>query len=42
MEIHGGELHFQAVSRTGETVDSGVIPKPSAAASVVAKDTTGK
>jgi len=42
MEIHGGELHFQAVSRTGKTVDSGVIPKPSAAALVVAKDTTGK
>jgi 3',5'-cyclic AMP phosphodiesterase CpdA len=27
MEIHEGQLHFQAVSRTGQTVDAGVIPK---------------
>lgn len=27
MEISGEELHFQAVSRVGETIDSGVLPK---------------
>jgi hypothetical protein len=27
MEIREGQLHFQAVSRTGATVDEGVIPK---------------
>jgi 3',5'-cyclic AMP phosphodiesterase CpdA len=27
MEISGGELYFQAISRTGETVDAGVITK---------------
>lgn len=26
MEIAGDELHFQTISRTGETVDSGVLP----------------
>ncbi len=26
MEISGDELHFQTISRTGETVDSGVLP----------------
>ena len=25
IEIAKGEMHFQAISRTGETVDSGVI-----------------
>jgi hypothetical protein len=29
VEIAGDELHFQAVSRNGETVDSGVISRPS-------------
>jgi hypothetical protein len=28
MEISGDELYFQAISRTGETVDAGVIEKP--------------
>jgi hypothetical protein len=28
MEISGNELHFQAVSRTGQTVDAGVISRP--------------
>jgi hypothetical protein len=27
VEIAGDELHFQAISRTGQTVDSGVLPK---------------
>ncbi len=30
MEISGDNLYFQAVSRTGETVDSGVIHRPGA------------
>ncbi len=30
MEVSGNELYFQAISRTGETVDAGVITKPSA------------
>lgn len=28
MEIAGAELNFQVVSRTGETVDEGVVVKP--------------
>ena len=28
MEVTGNELYFQAVSRTGETVDAGVISRP--------------
>jgi predicted phosphodiesterase len=28
VEIEGDDLHFQTVSRTGETVDSGVLSKP--------------
>jgi 3',5'-cyclic AMP phosphodiesterase CpdA len=28
MEVSGNELHFQAISRTGETVDAGVISRP--------------
>ena len=31
VEIAGDELHFQVVSRTGETVDSGVLVQPSSA-----------
>lgn len=33
VEIAGDELHFQAVSRTGATVDSGVIRRPAQAQS---------
>jgi 3',5'-cyclic AMP phosphodiesterase CpdA len=32
MEIAGDDLYFQTISRTGETVDSGVLPRQSAAA----------
>jgi 3',5'-cyclic AMP phosphodiesterase CpdA len=28
MEVSGNELFFQAISRTGETVDAGVISRP--------------
>lgn len=28
MEVSGNELYFQAISRTGETVDAGVITRP--------------
>ena len=28
MEVSGNELYFQAISRTGETVDAGVISRP--------------
>ena len=28
IEIAGAEMHFQAISRTGQTVDSGVIRRP--------------
>ena len=28
MEVTGNELYFQAISRTGETVDAGVITRP--------------
>jgi hypothetical protein len=28
IEIAGDELHFQVVSRTGEIVDSGTLPRP--------------
>ncbi|MFL6332870.1 MAG: metallophosphoesterase family protein [Pyrinomonadaceae bacterium] len=31
-EVTGDEMHFQVISRTGETVDSGVIPRRKAAA----------
>ena len=31
-EVVGDEMHFQVISRTGETVDSGVIPRKKAAA----------
>ena len=31
VEIDGSKLHFQAISRTGQTVDSGVIENPNAA-----------
>jgi hypothetical protein len=27
MEIDGDQLHFQTISRRGDTVDSGVIPR---------------
>ncbi len=30
MEVSGDELYFQAISRTGETVDAGVISRSSA------------
>jgi Calcineurin-like phosphoesterase len=33
MEIDGADLHFQAISRTGATVDSGVIHRAAGAAS---------
>ena len=32
VEISGDDLYFQAISRTGETVDSGVVHRPGAAA----------
>jgi hypothetical protein len=35
VEIAGAEMHFRSISRTGKTVDSGVIqrqPKPGASA----------
>ena len=32
IEISGDDLYFQAISRTGATVDSGVIHRPMAAA----------
>ena len=34
MEIDGDDLHFQAISRTGATIDSGVLHRggPAAAA----------
>jgi hypothetical protein len=34
VEISGDELYFQAISRTGETVDSGVVHRPGAPAAV--------
>lgn len=39
VEIAGDELHFQAISRTGASVDSGMIPRPAAplAATAAAK-----
>jgi len=30
VEIDGDDLHFQAISRTGETIDSGVFHRPGA------------
>ena len=35
-EVDGDEMHFQAVSRVGKTVDSGVIKRPAAAAPAAA------
>jgi len=32
VEIDGSKMHFQAISRTGQTIDSGVIENPKAAA----------
>jgi hypothetical protein len=32
VEISGDDLFFQAISRTGETVDSGVVHRPGAPA----------
>ena len=32
VEITGDDLYFQAISRTGETVDSGVVHRPGAPA----------
>ena len=32
MEIAGDDLYFQTISRTGETIDSGVLPRQSAPA----------
>ena len=34
VEISGDHLHFQAISRTGETVDSGVVRRPGAPAAL--------
>jgi hypothetical protein len=34
VEISGEDLYFQAISRTGETVDSGVVHRPGAPAAV--------
>ena len=32
VEIAGDDLYFQAISRTGQTVDSGVVHRPGALA----------
>ena len=32
VEIAGDDLYFQAISRTGETIDSGVVHRPGAPA----------
>jgi hypothetical protein len=40
MEINGDELYFQTISRTGQTVDSGVIRRQSAANRTPAKADT--
>jgi hypothetical protein len=37
MEIDGADLHFQAISRTGATVDSGVLRRGAGAAAPAAK-----
>ena len=34
VEISGDDLHFQAISRTGATIDSGVVHRPGAHAAV--------
>ena len=34
VEVAGDALHFQTISRTGQTVDSGVIPRVAAISSV--------
>jgi hypothetical protein len=34
VEITGDQLHFQAISRTGETIDSGVVRRPGAPAAL--------
>jgi predicted phosphodiesterase len=39
VEIDGDEMHFQAISRKGDTVDSGVFKRPGGAAAVVAPET---
>jgi 3',5'-cyclic AMP phosphodiesterase CpdA len=36
VEIAGDNLYFQAISRTGETIDSGVVHRPGASAGVAA------
>lgn len=36
VEIAGDELYFQAISRTGQTIDSGVVHRPGAPAAVAA------
>ena len=36
LEITGDEMHFQVISRTGETVDSGVLKKQNKAAAKAA------
>jgi predicted phosphodiesterase len=40
MEIQGDALHFQAVSRAGETIDAGVLYRDSEAAPVTAEPST--
>jgi len=34
VEITGDDLYFQAISRTGATIDSGVVHRPGAPAAV--------
>jgi len=36
VEIAGDALHFQAISRSGQTIDSGVVHRPGAPAAVAA------
>jgi len=36
VEIDGDEMHFQAISRKGETIDSGVFKRPAAASGTAA------
>ncbi|HEY9283701.1 MAG TPA: metallophosphoesterase [Pyrinomonadaceae bacterium] len=37
VEVAGDEMHFQVVNRTGETVDSGVIPRAKRASAAASK-----
>ena len=37
VEVAGDEMHFQVISRTGETVDSGVIPRAKRARATASK-----